>query len=291
MLSESCVHISDSGSLDELYNAVDECGQSLVEVREKVSTYLGNVLSQLQKQLEELKKAKDKAERAYSNARDKLSKCEESQRWDKKDKCYRPSCDFERSREAQTHRNYEVCRQNYENGQRILNDCQQHINQYRLQDEKLLTRLANDHTKAAKVKLKDISNAAGQYTSASTSTNTSMVQGMVPGGGSKAEKFRKTGEGLNKRMQNRNNPNEKAVQGMVFGDSSKAEKFRKAGEGLNKRMQNNNSNEKAGAVSVLGEKNGVLYTKNSKGNINKKVVGESNVNERLQNLKYRDGSR
>jgi chromosome segregation ATPase len=122
-MSDINIHILDHKSLIRLNDAIDYCGDSLLNLLPKVDNYFKNQIDAFEQQRDFLKEELDKAEEALKVAERSLSDCENSKRWDDEDKCYRPSCDGEREWVNSAKEYRTDCKDKYDKACRIVSDC------------------------------------------------------------------------------------------------------------------------------------------------------------------------
>ena len=148
------VYIRDYKDLIHLRDVMDYCGDSFLKVLDEVDAYLRSCMQAFERQRDMLKMQLDRAQEEMNMAKQALSSCESSQRWDEEDKCYRPSCRSEKSHVESACRHRDECERKYNEACRIVSDCSYQIDQYKKWGgllsppggEKTLEYLAKGHT-------------------------------------------------------------------------------------------------------------------------------------------------
>lgn len=158
-------------SIIELQNALLSGADSCLKLIDSVNQYLNDVQETLQMQLDQLQRALETAECELEEAEAALSSCEASQKWDDEDNCYRPSCSSESRAVERARKEYERCKDRYDCGRDIKDQCDKTIEDYHFTGsilrscggEELLRRLAVDHTANANKKLNEILKVIDEY--------------------------------------------------------------------------------------------------------------------------------
>ena len=129
-MAENGTYIRDIQSLEQLNNMIEYSGEAMANIEENVSGYINGVRDVLEKQLEVLQERLENAEKRLQTAEEDLSACEASQEYDEDSNEYRPSCRCEASAVAVARKEVEICRRNYEAGERVLSECKNEIDDY-----------------------------------------------------------------------------------------------------------------------------------------------------------------
>ena len=130
-MTDSKVLIYDYHSLIHLNDAMDYCGDSLLKLLDEVDEYLQSMLQTFENQRDYLKQLLEEAEQKLREAEEALSSCLSSQKWDEKDRCYRPSCNNEKHHAEAARRHRDECQRKYETAERVVSDCRYEIEQYK----------------------------------------------------------------------------------------------------------------------------------------------------------------
>lgn len=221
-MSDTEVKILDYKTLIELNETLDYTADSILHLKEGVNGYLDFILDQMQGQVDELERMMDEAKQRLDEAEEELSSCEASQEYDEEDKCWRPSCNSEKSAVNAARREYDECRDKYERAKDILSDVKREIEKYHQRPtfiepgggEYTLEYLAKDHTDAATQKMDKIIEVVEEYLASKASlTGESVSVSAIHDeavealneekknpSGEKAEKFRAATEQVREQM-------------------------------------------------------------------------------------------
>lgn len=180
-MSDTNAYIRDHRSLIELNNTLGYSADSILKLLDSVKSYMEGVQDVLAKQVEYLAHELEDAEQALAEAEEDLSSCEASQEWDEEEHEYYPSCSSESQAVARAREVRDECKQKYDEGCRINDECKQEIELYKKDGgilsppggEKLLEYLAVEHTDSATNKMQEILDTVEDYTRTRVTTRES----------------------------------------------------------------------------------------------------------------------
>jgi chromosome segregation ATPase len=113
-------------------------------INEKMD-YFHSVEDKLQQKVDEAMAKLEKAQAA-------LTRCENSQRWDEEDGCYKPSCSSEAGQVDKYKREVDKWKAKLEECKAIIRDCESAIGIYR-DKERSMNTLLNEHTPALEIRM------------------------------------------------------------------------------------------------------------------------------------------
>ena len=149
-------HIRDIHSLEELDEIIKQSGEKMANIEQEVSEYLNSVKEDLERQLDFLREKMEEAEARASKAESALSSCHASQIFVPEMGGYVPSCISEEAEATSTREEANEWRSKYQEGQRIVEECQQEISDYNSSDggHGLILNMANNQTSKASESLR-----------------------------------------------------------------------------------------------------------------------------------------
>lgn len=170
-MADTQVRILDYTTLIQLNETLDYTADSLMRIKDGMNQYLDFVLEQMQLQVDEIEQQMEEAKRRLEEAESDLSSCESSQEWDEEDKCYHPSCDYEKAAVSSARHEYEALRDKYEKAQKIMSDVKYEIDKYHQRPgiitpgggDFTLEYTSQDHTDAATDKMNEIIEVVEEY--------------------------------------------------------------------------------------------------------------------------------
>lgn len=168
---EPSVKIFDHRSLDELIEAQQYAGDSILKLVAHVGEYFDSMIKSMEDMKKELEKQVQEAQEELSQAESDYSSCLSSQTYDEEDGCYHPSCDAEASYVDHCREVYDDLKKRDEQAAQVLSDCKHELDAYRAPfgfiqppgGETLMKYLGKEHTDAACDKMDKIRECVKKY--------------------------------------------------------------------------------------------------------------------------------
>ena len=148
-MANSSVYIRDVHSLERLNDRIGTTGEAMANIDQNVGNYITSVRTVLEKQLDFIRQKLNEAEEVLRRAKDELSSCQASQVYIPELGGYTPSCSYEQSAVESAQRDVEDWSRKYEEGKRILGECQQEIADYATGGHQLIVTMSQEQTPKA----------------------------------------------------------------------------------------------------------------------------------------------
>lgn len=129
-MTKSGVFIQDVHLLEKLDERIGTSGKAMANIEQNVCHYLNDVRGELERQLEIIHQKLQEAEQKLNDAENALNSCRSSQILDPMTGTFVPSCEWEENAVEAARSDVEKWGTKYEQGQKILEECQREIGEY-----------------------------------------------------------------------------------------------------------------------------------------------------------------
>jgi cell division septum initiation protein DivIVA len=129
-MAKSGVFIRDVLLLEKLDERIVASGKAMANIEQNVCQYLNDVRKELERQLDVIHQKFQEAEQKLNDAENALSSCRSSQILDPTTGAFVPSCDWAEDAVESAQSAVEKWRTRYEQGQKILEECQREIGEH-----------------------------------------------------------------------------------------------------------------------------------------------------------------
>lgn len=159
-MANTGAHISNVSLLEDLNNEIEQSGKKMADIERGVSNYLDSVTADLDRQLDFLREKLEEAQQRLSQAEQAASSCHSSQIFVPELGGYVPTCISEEMAVVAAQEEVAEWQHKYQEGQRIVNECQQEIADYNGVGggRELIMNMANNQTPKAIERLRDCIN-------------------------------------------------------------------------------------------------------------------------------------
>ena len=130
-MAKSGVFIRDVLLLEKLDEQIGASGKAMANIEQNVCQYLNDVREELERQLDVINQKLQEAEQKLNDAENALNSCRSSQILDPTTGTFVPCCDWAEDAVGSAHSAVEKWRTRYEQGQKILEECQHEIGEYK----------------------------------------------------------------------------------------------------------------------------------------------------------------
>lgn len=130
-MAKSGVFIRDVLLLEKLDERIGDSGKAMANIEQNVCQYLQEVREELERQLDILHQKFQEAEQKLDDAENALNSCRSSQILEPTTGTFVPSCDWAEDAVESARSSVEKWRTRYEQGQKIFEECQCEIEEYK----------------------------------------------------------------------------------------------------------------------------------------------------------------
>lgn len=150
-MAEKGAYISDVSLLEQFNKLIEQSGETMANIEQNVSSYLGSVKEELERQLDFLREKAEEAQQRLSQAEQAASSCHASQVFVPESGEYVPTCNREDSEVTSAQEEVEECQRKYQEGQRVVSECEREIEDYKGQGggKSLIEHMAHNQTPRA----------------------------------------------------------------------------------------------------------------------------------------------